>query len=149
MWHEAVWIVLYSHHHNKHAYIYIYIYIYIHVHAEYILMQWIRRAKTSLKNIPLTLFERFERLLMVLLWEGVGDRTELQHIDPHSYGHQRCVFLVLQGPNSLLDDDFLYRFLSLTHLISNSLTPCLTELYNSSIAHSIFGMACLIVIKRK
>ena len=27
--------------------------------------------------------------------------------------------------------------------------PVLTELYNSSIAHSIFGMACLIVIKRK
>ena len=32
----------------------------------------------------------------VLLWEGVGDRTELQYIDPHSYGRQRCVFLVLQ-----------------------------------------------------
>ena len=31
------------------------------------------------------------------MWEGVGDRTELQHIDPHSYGHQGCVFLVLQG----------------------------------------------------
>ena len=29
------------------------------------------------------------------------------------------------------------------------LTPVSTELYNSSIAHSIFGMACLIVIKRK
>ena len=22
------------------------------------------------------------------VWEGFGDRTELQHIDPHSYGHQ-------------------------------------------------------------
>ena len=32
---------------------------------------------------------------------------------------------------------FLYRILSLTHLISISLTSCLTELYNSSIAHSI------------
>ena len=31
------------------------------------------------------------------VWEGVRDRTELQHIDPHSYGHQCCVFLVLQG----------------------------------------------------
>ena len=28
------------------------------------------------------------------MWEGVGDRTELQHIDPHSYGHQ-CFFPVL------------------------------------------------------
>ena len=49
-------------------------------------------------------------------------------------------------------------WLSLPHLVSNSsdlqfLTSCLTELYNSSIAnsiaHSIFRMACLIVIKRK
>ena len=30
------------------------------------------------------------------VWEGVGDWTELQHIDPHSYGHQRF-FPVLQG----------------------------------------------------
>ena len=30
------------------------------------------------------------------VWEGVGDRTELQHIDPNSYGHQRF-FPVLLG----------------------------------------------------
>ena len=30
------------------------------------------------------------------MWEGVGDRTELQRIDHHSYGHQRF-FLVLLG----------------------------------------------------
>ena len=51
-------------------------------------------------------------------------------------------------------------WLSLPHLFSNSSAlklvcspthwlPVCTELYNSSIAHSIFGMACLIVIKRK
>ena len=34
-------------------------------------------------------------LLKVLLWEGAGDWTELQYIDPHSYGRQRYVFLVL------------------------------------------------------
>ena len=28
----------------------------------------------------------------VCVWEGVGDRTELQYIDPHSYGRQRWVF---------------------------------------------------------
>ena len=28
------------------------------------------------------------------MWEGVGDRSELQHIDPHSIGHNR-VFSVL------------------------------------------------------
>ena len=26
------------------------------------------------------------------VWEGVGDRTELQHIDPHSLGHNRISF---------------------------------------------------------
>ena len=57
----------------------------------------------------------------VLLWEGVGDRTELQYIDPHSYGHQRCVFLVLQGcstggPGAQL---FAGWWLSLLHLITN------------------------------
>ena len=36
-----------------------------------------------------------KRLFKVLWWEGVGDRTGLQYIDPHSYGRQRCVFLVL------------------------------------------------------
>ena len=25
------------------------------------------------------------------MWEGVGERTELQYIDLHSYGHQRCL----------------------------------------------------------
>ena len=73
------------------------------------------------KNIPLTLLKG------LCLWEGVGDRTELQHIDPHSYGHQCCVFLVLQrcstgGLEALSAGcGFLYRILSLTHLISNSL----------------------------
>ena len=37
------------------------------------------------KNIPLTLFEGCD-------WEGVGDRTELQNIDPHSIGHNRLSF---------------------------------------------------------
>ena len=49
--------------------------------------------------------------------EGVGDRTELQHIDPHSYGHQRCVFLV-RGLS--FSAGFLYHILSLTPIISNS-----------------------------
>ena len=26
------------------------------------------------------------------MWEGIGDRTELQHIDPHSYGHNIVSF---------------------------------------------------------
>ena len=45
--------------------------------------------------------------------------------------------------------------LSLPHLVTNgsglqtNWLPVSTELYNSSISHSILGMACLIVIKRK
>ena len=35
-------------------------------------------------------------LFRVCVWEGAGDRTERQYFDPHSYGRQRCVFLVLQ-----------------------------------------------------
>ena len=85
------------------------------------------------------------------MWEGVEDRTELQHIDPHSIGHNHVSFpfswaaqpgawspaslghvpqcsilsptAIAQsgawGP-TLLDAGFLYRILSLTHLISNS-----------------------------
>ena len=56
------------------------------------------------------------------MWEGAGDRTELQYIDAHSYGHQRCVFLVLQGcstggPGVQLSAGW---WLSLLHLVSNS-----------------------------
>ena len=52
------------------------------------------------------------------VWEGVGDRTELQHIDPHSIGHNRISFpfsWAVQpgawGP-TLLGAGFLYRILS-------------------------------------
>ena len=54
------------------------------------------------------------------MWEGVGDWTELQYIDPHSYGHQRCVFLVLQGCSTGgLGALSAGCGLSLPHLISN------------------------------
>ena len=55
-----------------------------------------RRRKTSLtKYIPLNLFARFKGFCGVLLWEGAGDRTETAIFWPHSYGHQRWVFLIL------------------------------------------------------
>ena len=98
-----------------------------------------------------------KRLFKVLLWEGAADRTELQYIDPYSYGRQRCVFLVLQGcstggwmmafftasyqqlvwsPNSigLPKGPFGMVWLSLPQLVSysNCLTSVLIELYNSS-----------------
>ena len=97
-----------------------------------------------------------KRLFKVLLWEGVGDRTELQYIDPHSYGRQRCVFLILQdcstrGPGAQLSQ-LLWTsthqglqgplrpdmaFPTTSHLYNsnsncNCRTSVLTELYNSS-----------------
>ena len=57
------------------------------------------------------------------VWQGIGDRTELQHIDPHPYGHQRF-FPVLQccstgGPGAQLSAGccFLYSSISPTLLI--------------------------------
>ena len=58
------------------------------------------------------------------VWEGVGDRTELQRIDPHSIGHNRVSFPFswaaqpgAWGP-TLLGAGFLYRILSPTVLVS-------------------------------
>ena len=104
-------------------------------------------------------------------WEGVGDWTELQYIDSHSYGHQRCVFLVLLGYSTGgLGAQPLWDMFSFQHLVVNSSglqlsggpehpfclvvafsttsslqstwspthwLPVFTELYNSSIFHSI------------
>ena len=56
-----------------------------------------------------------------MCWEGVGDQTELQHIDPHSIGHNRVSFpfswaaqLRAWGPS--LSGCWFF----LPHLISNS-----------------------------
>ena len=83
--------------------------------------QWITMSEDFLRKICTSHFIVRVRkgLLRVLLWEGVGDRTELQYIDPHSYG--RCVFFVLQGcsiggPGAQLSAGWS---LSLLHLITN------------------------------
>ena len=62
-----------------------------------------------------------KRLFKVLWWEGAGDRKELQYFDPHSYGHRRCVFLVLQGCSTggLGAQLSAVWWLSLLHLITN------------------------------
>ena len=59
-------------------------------------------------------------LLKVFVWEGVGDRRKTAIYWPHSYGHQRCVFLIswcsTRGPGAQLSAGW---WLSLLHLISN------------------------------
>ena len=72
------------------------------------------------------------------VWEGVGDRTELQHIDPHSYGHQRFFPVLLccstGGPGAQLSAEccFLNSIISPSLWSPNSLNFLWTELYNSS-----------------
>ena len=53
------------------------------------------RVKTSLKKCTLIYLQGSKRSCGVLLWEGAGDRIETAIFSPHSYGRQRCVFLVL------------------------------------------------------
>ena len=69
----------------------------------------------------------FRKVYLSLYLKGVAcerDRAELQYIDPHSYGHQHCVFLALQGCSTgglvAYSAGFLYCILSLTHLLSLS-----------------------------
>ena len=74
------------------------------------------------------------------VWEGVGDRTEQQHVDPHSISHNSVSFPFswaaqpeAKGP-TLLGAGFFYRILSPTGLISNWLNFLCTELYNCSMS---------------
>ena len=71
----------------------------------------------------------------------------------HSAGFLYCILSPIglvpklhQGSRGplLLGGGFPYQIWSPTHWLH-----VFTKLYNSSIAHSIFGIACLIVIKRK
>ena len=72
----------------------------------------------------------------VCVWEGVGDRSELQHIDPHSIGHNRVSlpfsWAVQPGAwePTLLGAGFLYHILSPTGLVSK-LVPKLTDFLSS------------------
>ena len=58
--------------------------IHIHLHAEH--NDTIKTSDTVLRKIHFSFYWKG------CVWEGVGDRTELQHIDPHSYGHNSVSF---------------------------------------------------------
>ena len=78
----------------------------------------IKTSDTVLRKIYLSLY------LKGCVWEGVGDWTELQHIDSHSIGHNRVSFPFSWAAQSevweptLLGAGFLYRILSPTGLVS-------------------------------
>ena len=77
-------------------------------------------------------------LLKVLLWEGVGDGTELQHIDPHSYGHNHISFPLSWAAQqrawrpTLLAAGFLYHILSSTDWTSCALSYIIVQCPPSS-----------------
>ena len=111
------------------------------------------------KYIPLTLFVRFERGYSRFACEReLETEQKLQYSDPHSYGRQRCVFLVLLMlnrrpwsplcwvlafftasyqqllwyPNSIGVPEGLFGrvWISQPHLVYNSVSNCL-ELYST------------------
>ena len=78
----------------------------------------IKTSNTVFRKIYLSLYWKG------CVWEGVGNQTELQHIDPHSIGHSRVPFpfswtaqLGAWAP-TLLGAGFLYRILSPMDLVS-------------------------------
>ena len=80
----------------------------------------------TIKTMSDTVLRKIYRSLYLkgCMWEGVGDWTELQHIDPHSIGHNHVSFPFscaaqpgAWGP-TLLGAGFLYRILSPTSLVS-------------------------------
>ena len=85
-----------------------------------------RQGTQSFIKIHLSLY-----LKGLWVWEGAWDRTELQHIDPHSmaisvsFPLSRAAQPEARGP-TLLGAGFLYRILSPTGLISK-LTDCLSS----------------------
>ena len=67
------------------------------------------------------------------MWEGVGDQTELQHIDPHSHGHNSVSFpFSWAAQPGAWWPSLSGCWFSLPHLISNWVNFLCTELYNSS-----------------
>ena len=111
------------------------LYSHMQIHAEHN-NAIIKTSEDFFKKYASHFIERF------CVWEGVWVRTELQYIDPHSYGHQRHVFLALQGC-STGDPLSAGCWLPLPHLVTNGSAlqthwlPVFTELYNSPIAQSI------------
>ena len=89
-----------------------------------------RHKKTSFrKNIlPLTLLQGFERVVQGFASERVLETEHKHHILTPLLWPSRCVFLVLfmlgSTPSGLSEDPFGRVWLSLPHLVSNSLEVC-------------------------
>ena len=97
--------MLYTHIINMHIYTYT-----CRIHIDTI----IKMCEDFLKNIPLTLLKG------LCVWEELETEQRLQYIDPHSYGHQRCVFLpLLGGSTGGPGVHSAWCWLPLPHLVTN------------------------------
>ena len=76
-----------------------------------------KTSDTVLRKIYLSLYWKG------CVWEGVGDRTELQHIDLHSCGHQHFFPILLGCSTGGLRPSLSGYWFSLPHLISNTSDP--------------------------
>ena len=93
------------------------IHIHLHMHAEHN-DDTIMTSDTVLRKIYLSLYWKG------CVWEGVGDRTELQHIYPHSIGHNHVSFLFSWAAQpGAWGPSLSGCWFSLLHLISNSSDP--------------------------
>ena len=121
----------------------LYIYMFMQNHNDDTI---IKTSDTVLfeKYVPLTLLKGFEKGYSRFYCERELETEQncniltptLMAINVVPFSFSRAAQPEARGPTQL-GGGFLYHNLSSTHLISNSLTFCLTELYNSSIAHSI------------
>ena len=96
---------------------------------EYRWTQWITTSEVLFRKIYTSQFicEVSKMLFKVLLWEGVGDRTELQYIDPPllwpstlSLSRSPDAQPETQGLSFLLSAGFPYHILLATSLDPNS-----------------------------
>ena len=129
-----------------------------------------RRAKNSLtKYLPLTLLQGFEKSYSGFACEReLETEQKLQYFDPHSYDRHVVSFLFSWCSTESPEAHSAGWWLPLLHLISNfsgpksigvpegplgrvwlSLPHLVLLRLELELAHSIFEIECLIVIKRK
>ena len=105
----------------------LYSHIMIHAHIYIYMLDTYRRNKLMTSEDFFRKIFTSHFICKVCVWEGVGDRTELQYIDPPllwpstlRLSRSPDAQPEAQGPSSLLDGGFLYCILSATSLDSNS-----------------------------
>ena len=86
---QYIYIYIYNHNHDQlyKRIIHLHLHMHAHLYAEH-------NNDTIKTTSDTVLLEKYTShfIWKGCVWEGVEDRTELQHIDPHSIGHNRVSF---------------------------------------------------------